>query len=74
MPSSSKYRVIPSIGNHHDQPDHFRKDRFMDDANGSCKGKNLECVSGCSERNLRRKLDDEDDGTNCSQDACYAGY
>lgn len=46
----------------------------MDDANGSCKGKNLECVSGCSERNLRRKLDDEDDGTNCSQDACYAGY
>ncbi|XP_008232946.1 PREDICTED: E3 ubiquitin-protein ligase MBR2-like isoform X2 [Prunus mume] len=43
----------------------------MDDANGSCKGKNLECV--CSERNLRRKLDDEDDGTNCSQDACYAG-
>ncbi|XP_008232938.1 PREDICTED: E3 ubiquitin-protein ligase MBR1-like isoform X1 [Prunus mume] len=73
MPSSSKSRVILSIGNHHDQPDHFRKDRFMDDANGSCKGKNLECVSGCSERNLRRKLDDEDDGSTCSQDACYAG-
>ncbi|XP_021807955.1 uncharacterized protein LOC110751758 isoform X2 [Prunus avium] len=73
MPSSSKSRVILSISNHHEQHDDFSKDRFMDDANGSCKGKNLECVSGCSERNLRRKLDDEDDETNCSQDACYAG-
>ncbi|BFG22088.1 hypothetical protein CerSpe_083620 [Prunus speciosa] len=73
MPSSSKSRVILSISNHHDQNDDFRKDRFTDDANGSCKGKNLECVSGGSERNLRRKLDDEDDETNCSQDACYAG-
>ncbi|PQQ17615.1 E3 ubiquitin-protein ligase MBR1-like isoform X1 [Prunus yedoensis var. nudiflora] len=73
MPSSFKSQVILSIGNHHDQPHHFRKDRCMDDANGSCKGKNLEFVSGCSERNLRGKLDDEDDGITCSQEACYAG-